>query len=174
VQFEVAAVLFFVPSIVHLVYLHNVNIRAGWPLQLAHPRRIADALLNNANEVAFSCSLVPVLGQVFSAEDRWDALREGSAVPAGRMFNLRSRSRRWKRRAIICRPSGTWFLLWLTYPGLTLRLRAGRAGANLCRRSAAGVGALGWSDSTLRVVSKSPTFRRVREKWGTRRGGGIR
>jgi hypothetical protein len=58
------------------------------------------------------------------------------------MFNLRSRSRRWKRRAIICRPSGTWLPLWLTYAGLTLRHRSGRAGANSWRRSATGVGVL--------------------------------
>jgi hypothetical protein len=43
------------------------------------------------------------------------------------------------------RPYGTWFLLCLTYPGLTLRLRSGQAGAKLFRRSAAGVEWLLWA-----------------------------
>ena len=50
-----------------------------------------------------------------------------------------------------CRPCGTWFPLWLIYPGLT-------SGAKLCRRSAAGMRAVlfrasnRWSMSGLKLV----------------------
>jgi hypothetical protein len=35
-------------------------------------------------------------------------------------------------RGFSVNPSGTWFLLWPAYPGLTLRLRSGQTGAIVC------------------------------------------
>src|SRR5271163_1847236 len=45
-------------------------------------------------------------------------LKDGSAVPTGREGDLGSRSRRWKRRAIVGRPYGTWIHSSLLTPDL--------------------------------------------------------
>ncbi len=75
-------------------------------------------------------------------------------------------------RRFFCRPYGTWFLLCWTYPGLTLRLRSGQAGAKLCRRSAAAVGRTGERFDSWRLLAQTccahyrepgcPTLRGVR------------
>jgi hypothetical protein len=48
---------------------------------------------------------------------------------------------------LFCHPCGTWFPLWLTYPGLPFW-------ANLCRRSATGVRQVLRRGSTVKAESK--------------------